>query len=330
MVSTDIGIDLGTTNILIYVKKKGIVLNEPCVVAIEKNTKKVIAVGKKANEMVGRTPNKIEAVRPLKEGVITDIDITEIMLNEFINMIKAKQLFIKPRILISCSTNISPRERETIREVAERTGARKIYIEEAPRAAAIGAGMNIKEPIANMIVDLGGGTTDIAVLSIDGIVKSSSIKIAGEKLNEDIVNYLKEKYRLLIGLLTAEKIKTTFINIYNPQNKKIEVRGRDLITGLPSSIELTQTELKDAVQNSINKIISEIKKVLENTPPELSADIIEKGIVLTGGSSKLNGLLERIEDKIKVSVLIAESPETCVVEGTGILLDEIKRLEEDQ
>lgn len=330
MVSTDIGIDLGTTNILIYIKKKGIVLNEPCVVAIEKDTKKVVAVGKKANEMIGRTPDKIEAIRPLKDGVITDIDITEIMLNEFINKIKAKQLFVRPRILISCPTNISPRERETIREVAERTGARKVYIEEEPKVAARGAGMKIKEPIANMIVDIGGGTTDIAVLSIDGIVNSSSIKIAGDKFNENIIDFLKKRYKLLIGALTAEKVKTTFVNIYNPTSEKIEIKGRDLVTGLPSSIEITQLELKAALQESIDKIIGEIIKVLENTPPELSADIIEKGIVLTGGSAKLTGLINLIEEKVKVPILIAESPETCVAEGTGILLEEIKTLEEDQ
>ena len=330
MISTDIGIDLGTSNILMYVKKKGIVLNEPCVVAIETKTKKVLAVGQEANEMLGRTPGKISAIKPLKDGVIADLEITEIMLNEFIKKIKAKNLFIKPRVLICCPTNITPLEKETIREVAERTGARKVYIEEEPKIAAIGAGMNIKEPIANMVVDIGGGTTDIAVLSLNGIVKSSSIKIAGNSFNEDIIKYIKNAYKLLIGSLTAEKIKVTFANVYDPTTETIEVRGRDLVTGLPSTITITQKEIQFALQDSLNKIIKEIINVLESTPPELSADIVEKGIVFTGGGSLLKGILETVEESVKVPILIAESPLTCVAEGTGVLLDELKLLEEDQ
>lgn len=329
MLSNDIGIDLGTSNILMYIKKKGIVLNEPCVVAIEKNTKKVLAVGTEANEMIGRTPGKIIAINPLKDGVITDIEITEIMLNEFIKKVKAKKLFIRPRILICCPTNITPIEKSTIKEVAERTGARKVYIEEEPKIAAIGAGMDIKKPIANMIVDIGGGTTDIAVLSLNGIVKSSSIKTAGNSFNDNIIKYIKNNYKLLIGTLTAEKIKTTFANVYNPSLETMEVRGRDLVTGLPSIITLTQKETQYALEESVNKIVKEINNVLEITPPELSADIVEKGIVLTGGGALLVGLLDAIEEKIKVPIFIVESPLTCVAEGTGILLDELKLLEED-
>lgn len=331
MISTDIGIDLGTSNILIYVKKKGIVLNEPSVIAIEKNSKKVLAVGNEANEMLGRTPDKVYAIRPLKEGIIADLEATEIMLNEFIKKIKLKNMFIRPRILICCPTNINPIEKITIKEAAERMGARKVYIEEEPKIAALGAGMSIAKPKANMVVDIGGGTTDIAILSLNGIVTSKSIKIAGNTFNENIINYIKEKYKLLIGELTAENIKITFANVSNPNsNKKLEVKGRDLVTGLPSTIEITQDETCEALKNSLSKIVKAIVEVLEEAPPELSADIVEKGIVLTGGASQLTGLIEILEENLKVPILIAESPLTCVVEGTGILLDELKSYEEDQ
>ena len=331
MISTDIGIDLGTSNVLIYVKKKGIVLNEPSVVAIEKDTKKVLAVGNEANEMLGRTPGKLTIVKPLKEGVIADLEATEIMLNEFIKKIKAKNMFIRPRILICCPSDITPIEKVTIKEAAERTGARKVYIEEEPKVAAIGAGMNIKLPMANMVVDIGGGTTDIAILSLDGIVTSNSIKIAGNTFNEDLIKYIKEKYKLLIGELTTENIKINFANVYNPDpNKKIEIKGRNLVTGLPGIIEISQDETKIALEESISKIVKSIISVLEIAPPELSADIVEKGIVLTGGASQLNGLIEYIEEQLKVPILIAESPLTCVVEGAGVVLEELKLYEEDQ
>lgn len=331
MISTDIGIDLGTSNVLIYIKKKGIVLNEPSVVAIEKDTRKVLAVGNEANEMLGRTPEKVVTIKPLKEGVIADLEATEIMLNEFIKKIKAKNMFIRPRILICCPTNINPIEKITIKEAAERTGARKVYLEEEPKVAAIGAGMNIKQPMANMVIDIGGGTTDIAILSLDGIVTSNSIKVAGNTFNNDIIKYIKDKYKLLIGELTAENIKVNFANIHNPDpNKKIEVKGRNLVTGLPGTIEISQEETKLALEESITKIVKSIVNVLETAPPELSADIVEKGVVLTGGSSQLCGLLESLEEKIKVPVLIAESPLTCVAEGAGVVLDELKLYEEDQ
>ena len=330
MISTDIGIDLGTSNVLIYIKKKGIVLNEPSIVAIEKDTKKVIAVGNEANEMLGRTPEKVLTIRPLKEGVIADLEITEIMLNEFIKKIKAKKMFTKPRVLICCPSNITPIEKEAIKEAAERTGARKVYIEEESKAAALGAGMEVRKPIANMVVDIGGGTTDIAVLSLDGIVNSQSIKTAGNEFNQKIINYIKDKYKLLIGEVTAESIKTTFANVYKPDsNKKQEIKGRDLITGLPKLIEINQEETKKALEESIEIITTAIINSLEITPPELSADIVEKGIVLTGGGALLNGLLEVLEEKLQIPVLIASSPLTCVVEGAGILLDELKQLEEE-
>ena len=331
MLSKDIGIDLGTANVLIHVKGKGIVLNEPSIVAIDTETRKVIAVGKEANEMLGRTPGKVKAIKPMKDGVIADFEITEIMLNAFIKKIKAKKLFSRPRILICCPTNITQVEKNAIKEAAERTGARKVYIEEEPKVAAIGAGMDISLPSANMVLDIGGGTTDIAILSLNGIVSSDSIKIAGNIFDQDIIKYIKDKYKLLIGEKTAEDIKINFATINHPDKKqKMEVRGRNLITGLPDSIEINQSETEEALRESIQKIIKSVTSVLEQTPPELSADIYEKGVVLTGGGALLRGLAELLEDNLKIPVLIAESPLTCVVEGTGTLLDNIKTLDEDQ
>lgn len=330
MIAKDIGIDLGTANVLIYIKGQGIVLNEPSIVAIDTETKRVIAVGTEASEMLGRTPGKVKAIRPMKDGVIADFEVTEIMLNSFIKKIKAKNLFSRPRILICCPTNITPVEKNAIKEAAERTGARKVYIEEEPKVAAIGAGMDITKPSANMILDIGGGTTDIAILSLNGIVSSTSIKIAGNMFDKDIIKYIKEKYKLLIGEKTAENIKINFTNINKPDKKeKMEVRGRNLITGLPHTIEITQDETKEALNESVTKIIKATINVLEQTPPELSADIVEKGVILTGGGALLKGFSEVLEKELNVPVIIAESPLTCVVEGTGTLLENVKLLDEE-
>lgn len=331
MLSRDIGIDLGTANVLIHIKGKGIVLNEPSIVAIDTETRKVIAVGTEANEMFGRTPGKVKAIKPMKDGVIADFEITEIMLNAFIKKIKAKKLFSRPRILICCPTNITQVEKNAIKEAAERTGARKVYIEEEPKVAAVGAGMDISEPTANMVIDIGGGTTDVAILSLNGIVSSESIKVAGNVMDQDIIKYIKSKYKLLIGEKTAEEIKINFANVFKPdKRKKLEVRGRNLITGLPDSIEITQDETEEALRESVQKIIKGTTNVLEDTPPELSADIYGKGIILTGGGALLTGLSELLEETLNVPVLTAESPLTCVVEGTGVLLDNMKLLEENQ
>lgn len=331
MWAKDIGIDLGTANVLIYVKGQGIVLNEPSIVAIDTDSKSVIAVGTEANDMLGRTPGKVKAIKPMKDGVIADFEITEIMLNSFIKKIKAKKLFSRPRILICCPTNITPVEKNAIKEAAERTGARKVYIEEEPKVAAIGAGMDISKPTANMVIDIGGGTTDIAILSLNDIVSSTSVRIAGNVFDQDIIKYIKEKYKLLIGERTAEDIKIEFSNIFDPNKKeKLEVRGRNLITGLPDTIEITQDETKLALEESIQKIVKATTNVLEQTPPELSGDIVEKGIVLTGGGAMLKGFPELLEKELQVPILIAESPLTCVAEGTGTLLNNIALLEEDQ
>ncbi len=331
MLAKDIGIDLGTANVLIYIKGRGIVLNEPSIVVIDTETNKVIAVGEEAREMLGRTPEKVKAVKPMKDGVIADFELTEIMLNYFINKIKARSLFSRPRILICCPTNITPVEKNAIKEAAERTGARKVFIEEEPKVAAIGAGMDISKPSANMVIDIGGGTTDIAILSMNGIVSSASVRIAGNVFDQDIIKYIRGKYKLLIGEKTAEDIKINFANVYKPSKKeKLVVKGRNLITGLPDSIELTQEETKAALDDDLNRIIKSTKNVLEQTPPELSADIVEKGLVLTGGGAKLTGLVDLLEEELTIPILIAETPLTCVAEGTGVLLEDIKGLEEDQ
>ena len=331
MLAKDIGIDLGTANVLIYIKGRGIVLNEPSIVVIDTETNKVIAVGEEAREMLGRTPEKVKAVKPMKDGVIADFELTEIMLNYFINKIKARSLFSRPRILICCPTNITPVEKNAIKEAAERTGARKVFIEEEPKVAAIGAGMDISKPSANMVIDIGGGTTDIAILSMNGIVSSASVRIAGNVFDQDIIKYIRGKYKLLIGEKTAEDIKINFANVYKPSKKeKLVVKGRNLITGLPDSIELTQEETKEALEDDLNRIIKSTKNVLEQTPPELSADIVEKGLVLTGGGAKLTRLVDLLEEELTIPILIAETPLTCVAEGTGVLLEDIKGLEEDQ
>lgn len=324
MFNKDIGIDLGTANVLIYVKGQGIVLNEPSVVAIDSETKKPLAVGREAHEMLGRTPGKVKAIKPMKDGVIADFESTEIMLNYFIRKINGKNLFSRPRILICCPSNITQVEKNAIKEAAERTGARKVFLEEEPKVAAIGAGLDISKPSGNMIIDIGGGTTDIAILSLGGIVNSASIRIAGNTFDNEIIKFIKNKYKLLIGEITAEDIKKKIGTVYPSSKKeKMEVRGRDLVTGLPHVITVTSEEVEEALRESVYEIIRTAKLVLEQTPPELSADIIDKGIVLTGGGCMIDGFDRLISKELKVPVFIAESPLTCVAEGAGILLENL-------
>ncbi len=331
MFREDIGIDLGTTNTLIYVKKKGIVLNEPSVIVLDKNDNHVIAVGKEAMEMYGRTPEDLIAIKPLKDGVIVDIEATQLMITEFLKRVTPSLKILRPKILICCPSNITAIEKLTIKDVVEGAGAGKVTIKEEPLAAAIGVGMNISLPRANMIIDLGGGTTDIAILSLNGIVFTKSVKIAGNYFSEEISNFLKSIKKISTGEETIENLKTNFINVYSPSsNKVIEIKGKDLITGLPTSIKITQVELQEALLPSINKIVSTVKEVLETSPPELSADIVEKGIVITGGSAQLCGLLDFLEQELKVPVFIATSPLTSVIEGIIKLLEDGKTAEEDQ
>ena len=324
MFAKDIGIDLGTANVLIYIKGQVIVLNEPSVVAIDSETKKPLAVGHDARNMLGRTPGKVKAIRPMKDGVIADFEITEIMLNYFIRKVNGKSLLSRPRILICCPSNITQVEKNAIKEAAERTGARKVFIDEEPKVAALGAGMDISKPSGNMIIDIGGGTTDIAILSLGGIVTSSSIKVAGNAFDSDIMKYIKDKYKLLIGDRTAEEIKLTIGNVFPDSVKeKMEVRGRDLVTGLPHTITLCSEEVEEALRESAYIIVHTAKSVLEQTPPELSADIIDKGIVVTGGGALIKGFDQLLSHELKVPVFVAESPLTCVAEGTGVLLDNL-------
>ena len=328
MFAKDIGIDLGTANVLIYIKGQGIVLNEPSVVAIDSETKKPLAVGHEAREMLGRTPGTVHAIRPMKDGVIADFEITEVMLNHFIKKINGKGFLSRPRILICCPSNITQVEKNAIKDAAERTGAKKVFLEEEPKVAAIGAGLDISAPCGSMVIDVGGGTTDVAVLSLGGIVNSASIKIAGNVFDNDIAKYIKDKYKLLIGDRTAEEIKLNIGTVFPKDKKeKMDVRGRDLVTGLPHTITITSDEVEEALRESVYIIINTAKNVLEQTPPELSADIIDKGIVVTGGGALIKGFDELLAHELKVPVFVAESPLTCVAEGTGILLDNIHMLE---
>lgn len=327
MFSKDIGIDLGTANVLIYVKGEGIVLNEPSVVAYDEENHRLLAVGSEARDMLGRTPGKVKAVKPLKDGVIADFETTEVMLDYFIKKVLGKNIFIRPKIVICCPTNITEVEKNAIKEAAEKTGAKKVYIEEEPKAAALGAGLEISAPSGSMVVDIGGGTTDIAVLSLGGIVTSASIKIAGNTFDKDIMKYVKDKYKLLIGERTAEEIKIKIGTVFDEKNEKIDVKGRNLVTGLPHTIHITSNEIKDALSDSAFSIVRTVKNVLEQTPPELSADIVEKGIVLTGGGALLNGLDSLLSKELKVPVKVAESPLSCVAEGTGILLSNLYLIE---
>ncbi|WP_062351641.1 rod shape-determining protein [Bacillus kwashiorkori] len=327
MFARDIGIDLGTANVLIHVKGRGIVLNEPAVVAIDKTTNRVLAVGENARKMVGRTPGNIVAIRPLKDGVIADFDVTEAMLKYFINKLNVKGLFTKPRILICCPTNITSVEQKAIREAAEKSGGKKVYLEEEPKVAAIGAGMDIFQPSGNMVVDIGGGTTDIAVLSMGDIVTSASIKMAGDNFDSEILHYIKRQYKLLIGERTAEDIKINIGTVFpNARKEEMDIRGRDMVSGLPRTITINSDEIEKALREPISVVVQAAKSVLERTPPELSADIIDRGVILTGGGALLHGIDTLLAEELKVPVLIAENPMDCVAIGTGIMLDNMDKI----
>ena len=329
MFSHDIGIDLGTANVLIYLKGEGVVLNEPSVVAIDSNTRRTLAVGSDARAMLGRTPGKVVAIKPLKDGVIADFDTTGIMLDHFIKKAGGKSFFRKPRILICCPSNITKVEKQAIKEAAEKTGARKVFIEEEPKVAAIGAGIDISEANGNMIIDIGGGTTDIAVLSLGGIVTSTSIKVAGNTFDGDIMKYIKDKYKLLIGDMTAENIKLNIGTVFQTKkdNDTMLVKGRDLNTGLPSSIELSSNDIAEALRESVDIIIQTAKSVLESTPPELAADIVSNGVMLTGGGALIRGFDKLIHRELKIPVKIADAPLECVAQGTGIMLENINLID---
>lgn len=328
MLSRDIGIDLGTANVLIHVKGKGIVLDEPSVVAMDRTTGKVLEVGEDARRMVGRTPGNIEAIRPLKDGVIADFDVTEAMLRYFINKINVKGFLSKPRMLICCPTNITKVEQKAIKEAAEKSGGKKVYLEEEPKIAAIGAGMDIFQPSGNMVVDIGGGTTDVAVLSMGDIVTAQSIRMAGDKFDHEILNYIKKEYKLLIGERTSEDIKVNIATVFpGGRQEKIDIRGRDMVTGLPRTITVYSEEIEQALREPTALITQAAKTVLEHTPPELSADIIDRGVILTGGGALVHGIDQLLAEELKVPVLLAEEPMHCVARGTGIMLENIDKIE---
>ncbi|ADC49412.1 rod shape-determining protein Mbl [Alkalihalophilus pseudofirmus OF4] len=327
MFGRDIGIDLGTANVLVYVKGSGIVLDEPSVVAVDTQSKKVLAVGEEAFRMVGRTPGNIVAMRPMKDGVIANFEMTESMLKHFLGKINVKSMFSKPRILICCPTNITSVEQKAIREAAEKSGGKNVYLEEEPKVAAIGAGMDIFQPSGNMVVDIGGGTTDVAVLSMGDIVTASSIKVAGDRFDSDILTYIKKRYKLLIGERTAENIKMQVATVFpGAREEEMEIRGRDMVSGLPKTITVHSKEIEEALLESVSYIVQAAKQVLEQTPPELSADIIDRGVILTGGGALLHGIDQLLAEELKLPVLVAEDPMHCVAKGTGIMLENLDRI----
>ena len=320
--SRDMGIDLGTANTLIYVKGKGIVLREPSVVAINKDVKKVMAIGNEAKDMIGRTPGNIVAIRPLKDGVIADFDITHTMLRKFIEKVSPKSAFTSPRIFVCFPSGVTEVEKRAIEEATKHAGARDVLLMEEPMAAAIGAGLPVHEPTGSMIVDIGGGTTEVAVVSLGGIVTSKSLRIAGDELDQAIISYIKKEYNLMIGERTAENVKIQLGSAYDMgEENSMEIRGRDLISGLPKVINITESEVRDALREPIVSIIDSIKTTLEKTPPELASDIMDKGIMLAGGGAMLKGLDQLINIETHMPVHIAESPLDCVALGTGKALD---------
>jgi rod shape-determining protein MreB len=327
----DIGIDLGTANVLVYVNGKGIVLEEPSVVAIEKRSNTVLAVGEEARRMIGRTPGNIVAIRPLRDGVISDYDVTEKMLTHYINKVVDKKGFARffmPRIMVCVPTGVTEVEKRAVEEATRQAGAREVYIIEEPIAAAIGAGIDISKPDGNMVIDIGGGTADIAVISLGGAVVSESIKVGGDKFDEAIVKYMKKQHNLLIGERTAEQIKINIGTAHTREDElTMDVRGRNLVTGLPENITINSSEMLEALKECVDQIVSLAHLVLEKTPPELAADISDSGIIMTGGGSLLYGLDKRIEERTGISVRIAEDPLSCVAKGTGESLGALNLLE---
>ncbi len=330
--SNDLAIDLGTANTLVYMKGKGIVLNEPSVVAVLKDsrgTKRVLAVGLEAKKMLGRTPGNIVAIRPLREGVIADFDITEAMLKHFIHRVHNRRALVRPRIIVSIPSGITQVERRAVRETVESAGAREMYFIEEPMAAAIGAGLPVMEPTSSMVVDIGGGTTEVAIISLGNIVYSKSVRIAGDRMDDEIVQYMKRKYNLLIGERSAEIIKMTIGCAYPDRELRIlDVKGRSLIRGIPTIVEINSEEVRESIMEPVNIIIATIKNVLENAPPELAGDIVERGIVLTGGGALLKNLDLLIKEETGLPIAVADDPLSVVARGAGMALDHIDVLKE--
>ncbi|MBM7853724.1 rod shape-determining protein MreB [Desulfohalotomaculum tongense] len=315
--STDIGIDLGTASVLVYVKGKGIVLQEPSVVAINKDTGKIIAVGSEARRMLGRTPGNIVAIRPLRDGVIADYDVTEKMLRYFINRVKAKKWFLKPRVMVCIPSGVTGVEERAVRQAALQAGARQAHLIEEPLAAALGAGIDISEASGSMVVDIGGGTTDVAVLSLGGIVCSRSLRVGGDKFDEAIVRYIRREFNMMIGERTGEEIKIEVGSALVDSERSTQIRGRDLVTGLPKAITVSTSQVYEAITEPLEAVVGAVKEVLEHTPPELAADIVNKGIVMTGGGALLHNFDRLISEETGLPVYVAEDPISCVAQGTG-------------
>jgi rod shape-determining protein MreB len=323
------GVDLGTANILVYVKGKGIVLREPSVVAVATQSRKVLAVGEEARLMLGRTPGNIVAIRPMSDGVIADYTTTQKMLEYLFNKVVGRKRLFKPRVLVCVPSQVTSVEKRAVVQAAKEAGAGEAYTIEEPMAAAIGAGLPISTPGGNMVVDIGGGTTDIAVISLDGIVTSESLRVAGNRMDEVIIRHVKSVYSLMIGERTAEEIKTKIGSAYPLENEiMMQVRGRDLVAGLPKTVEVTSAEVREALSEPVMAIVEKVKRVLEQTPPELAADIIERGIVLTGGGALLRGLDKLISAATSIPVYVAEDPLSCVAIGTGRALEELSAIRE--
>lgn len=329
MFSEDIGIDLGTANTLVVVKNKGIVLNEPSVVAVNTRSNKIVEVGNKAKLMIGKTPDSIQAIRPLKNGVIADYEMTEKMLREFYKIVLKRNVLTNPKVVICVPAGVTQVEKRAVVDATKEAGAREAYLIEEPMAAAIGAGLDIFQPEGNMVVDIGGGTTEIAVISLGGIVKTSSLRVAGDKLDEAIVQYVRQKHNLLIGEKTAEEIKAK-IAMATDESEELEgeVRGRNILNGLPRNISIKSSEIKDAITEFIEAIVEEIKVTLEKTPPELAADIYQKGIILAGGGALIRDLDKRISESLQIPVLVAEEPLNCVVRGIETVLKDFDKYKE--
>jgi len=323
--SNDIGIDLGTANTLVYVRGVGIVLNEPSVVAMEKDSGKVLAVGISAKEMIGRTPDSIVAIRPMKDGVIADFDVTERMLSYFIKRVVRHRYLMKPKIIISVPSGITEVERRAVRDSAENAGAREVYLIPEPMAAAIGVGLPVDQPSGSMVIDIGGGTSEIAVIALSDIVSNTSIRIAGDELDDAIVLYLKKNYNLLIGERTAEEVKIKIGSAY-PLDKEesIEIKGRDLVAGVPKTMKVTSSQVREAIAEPVDSIVDAVRSALEQTPPELASDILDRGIILTGGGALIRGLDKRLKQETNLPVIVADDPLTCVVRGTGKCLENMQ------
>jgi rod shape-determining protein MreB len=327
--SLDVGIDLGTANTLVYVRRKGIVINEPSVVALEVKTQKVLAIGAEAKDMVGRTPANIVAIRPLRDGVISDFDVTEKMLHYFIHKVHERMVMRvpRPRVVVGIPSGVTEVEKRAVYDAATSAGARETYLVEQPMAAAIGAGLPITESLGSMVVDIGGGTSEVAVISLGGIVISRSLRVAGDRMNEAIVNYARQKYNLLIGERTAEQAKIAAGSAYPLEEElSVTLRGRNLITGLPESVDVSSVELREALGGPVSVISETVRDAIDETPPELISDLMEHGILLSGGSSQLRALDQRLAEELKMQVRVAEDPMTCVARGAGMILEELDTL----